>query len=89
MATVNVIDSNPPISIETNTWGAMSFQDVDSLQTFTRETSSRLASLLHVLATVNQEIDGGFMTDVLKLANDMAFQLQGATEILTHEPCRQ
>lgn len=68
-------------SIVTNTCAMMVFSDDHDLRNFTRATSKRLASMLHVLAEVHQDIDGGFMADMLELANDLAFQLQESIEI--------
>ena len=69
-------------SIRTNTFATMVFTDSDELRKFTEKTSSRLASMLHVLAEVNQDIDGGFVTDMLELAKDLAFELQQSVDIL-------
>lgn len=85
MATVNVMDCAPPtpLTVATNTWGNVTFENLEYAGMFARDTATRLASLLNVLSARHQEIDGGFMTDVLELANDMAYQLQGVTELLS------
>ncbi len=70
------------MSIATNTYVTMMFSDNHDLNCFTKTTSKRLASMLHILAKVHQDIDGGFMADMLELANDLAFQLQECAEIL-------
>jgi hypothetical protein len=60
----------------------MGFNDGEELQKFTEKTSERLASMLHVLIQVHQDVDGGFMTAMLEVANDMAFQVQQAVELM-------
>lgn len=69
-------------SIVTNTFATMVFSDDDDLRRFTQTTSKRLASMLCVLAEAHQDIDGSFMSDMLELANDLAFQLQESIDIL-------
>ena len=59
--------------------------DKGDLRQFTLETSERVASMLHALMKVHQEIDGGFMTAILEIANDMAFQVQQAVELLSDD----
>jgi hypothetical protein len=84
MATENVMDGvQPPIlSIGMNSWGNVTFDDLEFASMFARTTASRLASLTHVLIEVHHDIDGGFMTDILELVNDMAFQMHGVTQLL-------
>lgn len=72
-------------SIVTNTYATMVFSDSQALSNFTEKTSKRLASMLHVLMEVHQDIDSGFISDILELANDLAFQLQGSVEILANQ----
>ena len=68
--------------IATNTYATLVCSDQHDLRRFSATTSRRLASMLHVLAQVHQDIDGGFVTDMLELANDLAFQLQESIGIL-------
>jgi hypothetical protein len=69
-------------SFNTNTHASMGFSDSEALQKFTVKTSARLASMLHVLMQVHQDVDGGFMTNMLEVANDMAYQVQQAVELM-------
>ena len=69
-------------TILTNTHGTMVFSDGHELRNFAGKTSTRLASMLHVLSEVHRDIDDGFMADMLELANDLAFQLQESIAVL-------
>ena len=75
-----------PLSFKSNTHATMAFNSREDLQKFAEKTSARVASMLHVLMEVHQEVDGGFMTDMLEVANDMAYQVQQAVELMETKP---
>jgi hypothetical protein len=70
-----------PIAFESNGIGSIVIR-ADDLKSFAKQKSTQLASMLHVLMQTHQEIDGGFMTDILEIANDLAFQVQQAAELM-------
>ena len=79
------ISSSTPLSFKTNTHATMNFDDAKELAKFAEKTSTRLASVLHVLMETHQEIDGGFLTDILEVANDMAYQMQQAVDLMSSD----
>lgn len=79
-------DTPLPLAFETNGVGSIILRQDESLQDFAKQKSTHLASMLHVLMQTHQSIDGGFMTDMLELANDLAFQVQQATELMASCP---
>lgn len=74
-----------PVTIGRNSIGSITLEPGVSLQAFAEQNAGRVASMLHVLMQVHQEIDGGFMTDMLEIANDMAYQVQQAVELMNME----
>lgn len=72
-----------PITIECNQIGRITLEECETPHKFAKLNSERLASLLHVLRESHQQIDGGFMTDMLSLANDLAYQVQQAVELMS------
>lgn len=76
------LPGNAPYSFNTNTHASMQFSNKEELHKFTEKTSERLASMLHVLMHVHQDVDGGFITAMLEVANDMAYQVQQAVELM-------
>jgi hypothetical protein len=71
-----------PVTIKRNGIGSIALEPGVSLQAFAEQNAGRVASMLHVLMQVHQQIDGGFMTDMLEIANDMAYQVQQALELM-------
>lgn len=74
-----------PVSIGCNSIGTITLEDCEPLHEFAALHSERLASLLMILQKHHQDIDGGFMSDMLGLANDMAYQVQQAVKFLADE----
>jgi hypothetical protein len=74
-----------PVTIGRNSIGAVTLRKHETIQGFALENAARLASLLHVLKQHHQEIDGGFMSDLLDLANDMSYQVEQALEKMSIE----
>jgi hypothetical protein len=70
------------LSFRTNAHAALVFTGSQELQRFTECTSVRLASLLHILKHAHPQTDDGFMADMLDMANDLAYQVQQAVELV-------
>ena len=69
------------LRITTNEGGDRVFQDMDELVVFVKNTASSVTCLLVVvLAAFSSE--EGFLEGALKVANDLAFQLEQAVDLL-------
>lgn len=71
-----------PITLDSNGIGSITLESGESLHAFAEQNARRVASMLYVLMEFNQQIDGGFMTDMLEIANDMAYQVHQAVELM-------
>ena len=84
MAEANSLNTagSRPLEISSNTFSNITFENQEHLHDFALVNSQRVASLLHVLMEVGQDLDGGFLADTLKIANDLAYQVQQALVLM-------
>ena len=69
--------------IDCNSPGTVHIDSKDeTVQQFAEVHSKRLESMLHVLMENHQEIEGYFMYDMLRIAQDIAYQLQQAVALI-------
>ena len=79
----NKVAESLPITIGCNQIGRITLEDCEHLHKFAGMNSLRLASLLHILRESHQRVDGSFMADMLDLANELAYQVQQAVELMS------
>jgi len=72
----------PSFVIASNTFSTITFDSPVDLHSFAVVNSGRVASLLHILMGVGHDLDGGFLSDMLKVTNDLAYQVQQAVELM-------
>ena len=71
-----------PLEISSNTFSKVVFEKPEHMHDFAVMNSRRVASILHVLMEVGQDLDSGFLSDVLKVANDLAYQVSQTVELM-------
>lgn len=73
--------SAAPLHIPSNAGGVIHFESCDEVMMFAKKTSTQLAALLLVLS--ESESDSGMLYQSIGAANDMAFHVQMAIELLS------
>lgn len=76
------MDKSMSRSLQTNTYATVTFAERSHLEHFAVTNSERVASMLHFLM---DKVDDSFVSDMIKTANDLAYQVQQAVELLVKE----
>lgn len=83
---LNVKTAAPaPNSIQTNSVGTIYLAEYETLQKFAELNSGRLASMLAILMNRPEDIEPGYLSDMLVMANDLSYQVHQAVKLMADE----